>query len=112
MAGFAIERNRAGTVHGLQILLNLKAGRAFLFDDGHGAVALCAEDFHGGGVEHGSVRSASERKRGQDLAVFGAEDHHGGLWSGRVRAGAAARGEEDLIFGVDGEAVAATFIDE
>src|SRR5450631_1733928 len=51
----AIERQRLGAHHGLQILLHHETGRIVLLDDGHGAVAVRAEDFHGGRIEHRAI---------------------------------------------------------
>src|SRR5215831_4686876 len=57
MARLAVERDGARAVRrpGLQILQDLEARRALLLDDGHRAVALCAERLHRLGVEGRAV---------------------------------------------------------
>src|ERR1017187_7215264 len=110
-AGFAVECDGAGAVHGLQVLLYLKAGRALLFHDGHGAVAVGAECFHCCGIEYCSVRPAGKRRVGENLAVLRAQDHHRRLLCGRISRPAACR-KQNLVFDIEREAIAAAFVHE
>ncbi len=114
VAGFAVEGDGAGAVHGLQVLLHLETwSGCFSLTMVMVPLPVGAEGFHGGGVEDRAVGTAGQRQAGEDLAVVGAEDHHHGLRGLRGRvAGAAAGGEENLVLRVDREAVAAAFIDE
>src|SRR5450755_4435200 len=46
VARLAVERHGAGAIHRFQVLLDIETGRALFLDDGHRAVAMCAERFH------------------------------------------------------------------
>src|SRR5262245_18473150 len=82
MAGLGVERDgsRAVPWPRLQVLLHLEARRALLLDDGHRAVALRAERFHGRRVERRAVGTARERQPLEDLPVLRAEDDEPLRW--------------------------------
>src|SRR5207249_10259071 len=101
---FVIERDRPGTVHRLQILLNLERCRVLFLNDGQCTVAVCAECFHRRRIEYRAIGAPGERKGGEDLAVVRTEDDHLGFRCRRIsRSG--TRGEKDTVFRVQGKPV-------
>ncbi len=66
----AVERDRSGAIHRLQILLDLETRRALLLDDSQRAVAMRAEGFHRRRIEHRAIRPAGERQTRENLAVL------------------------------------------
>ncbi len=113
VACLAVERHRAGAIHGLQVLLHLETRRALLLDDGHRAIAMRAERLHRRGIEHRAVGTAGERQARENFAVLGAQNHHHRLRGLRRRiARSAARREEHLILRVQRESVTSALVDE
>src|SRR5207244_12280358 len=102
----AVEGDRSGAVHRLQILLNLERRRVFLLNDGQGTVAMCAERFHRRRIEYCAIGASGERKAGENLAAVRTQDDHLGFrWRGISRSG--TRGEKDTVFRVQGKPVTA-----
>src|SRR5215469_260967 len=96
VAGLGVERGSFGAAHGLHGLLDLESGWALFLDDGQRAVAVGAEGLHRRGVEERTVGALADGLGVDDRAGVGIHDHED------VRL--AAGHEEDLVFGVEGQA--------
>src|SRR5450759_4901530 len=109
----AVERQRSGTHHRLEILLDLETRRALLLDDGHRAIAMRAEGFHRHRVEHRAVGAAGERQARDDLAVLGTQNHnHRWRWQRRRVSRSGTRREQPVILRIQGEPVTPALVAE
>src|SRR5262249_25834939 len=79
MVRFAVERDRPGAVHRLQILLDLERRRVLLLNDGQCTVAMRAVRFHRRRIEHCAIGASGERKDAEDLAGIRTQDDHLGF---------------------------------
>src|SRR5262245_56800290 len=94
----AVKRNRSGTVHRLQILLNLESCWTFLLNDGQRAIAVSAECFHRCGIEHRAVGATGERQSAEDLTIVRTQNDHHRLRRLRRRvAGSGARCKKHAV---------------
>src|SRR6185312_15901761 len=128
VVGLAIEGNRARPVHGLQVLLNRELGGAQLLHDGERPISLSAEGFFGGRVEDGAVGAAGDGQLVEDLAGGRVQNDHRlrrrgrrgrGSGSGLTRLRArrrrtlgAASGKQNMVLGVQSQAVTAAILAE
>ncbi len=73
-----------------------EVGGAVFLDHRQRTVALRPERLHSLGVESGAVHAFADRQRGDDLAIFGIHNRHGG----RLMASR----EQDMVFLIERQA--------
>ncbi len=113
MARLAVERDRPGAIHGLKILLHFELVGLFSLTIVMVPLPCVLKASMVAGLKTAPSDPPASGRVVEDLAVGSAEDHHHG-WAGWTVgiSRPAAGGEEDMIFGVDRQAVTAAFVAE
>ena len=71
VARLAVQSDRSGAVHRVEILFDFETRGTLLLNDGQSTVAVCAESFHRSGVECCAVGTAGKGQDRQDLPIPG-----------------------------------------